>query len=211
MCRLFYLRAAAPVPVAPFLHKFAAICRESKEYQGHGWGCSWIEEGEWRHYHNILPVWQDDPGRIPDTSVLVAHARSAFRDQDIRVENNMPFTRDDTVFIFNGELHGVRIREEGRIGAEKIFAFLHRFSKNGWRAALEKGAPLIEQRSRHIRAMNIIIAQKEQAFFSSLFNEDADYFTMYRKYTNEMRLVCSDPFPGETGWEAIANRTTGEI
>jgi len=36
----------------------------------------------------------------------VAHARSAFEDKDIVVENNMPFTDGERVFIFNGELRG---------------------------------------------------------------------------------------------------------
>ena len=73
----------------------------------------------------MRPIWEDDwrpPGR---TTLLLAHARSAFRDEGIRVENNMPFHDGERGFIFNGELRGVRIRERGRIGAEKVYFQMH--------------------------------------------------------------------------------------
>ena len=41
----------------------------------------------------------------------------------------MPFTNGDRVFIFNGELRGVRVKADGRIGAEKIFNYILRFDK----------------------------------------------------------------------------------
>lgn len=88
------------------LAAFTRVARNSREYQGHGWGCAWLEDGRWRLYHDIRPIWEDDwrpPGR---TTLLLAHARSAFRDEGIRVENNMPFHDGERVFIFNGELHG---------------------------------------------------------------------------------------------------------
>ena len=110
-------------------------------------------------YHNICPVWEDDFSRVPRTSLLVAHARSAFEDKDICVENNMPFTDGERVFIFNGELRGVKIREEGRIGAEKIFNFIRRFDSGDTLAALKKAAELIRNRTRFIRAMNVIMAK----------------------------------------------------
>ena len=44
----------------------------------------------------------------------------------IKIENNMPFTGGNYVYVFNGELRGVRIKEKGRIGAEKIFNYINR-------------------------------------------------------------------------------------
>jgi len=122
MCRLLVVRSERPFAISPHLEKFSHISKHSKEYQGHGWGCAYKDSrGEWALYRNICPIWEDNVSAFPVTTLLVAHARSAFEDRDIRVENNMPFFDGRYVYIFNGELRGVRIREQGRIGAEKIF------------------------------------------------------------------------------------------
>ena len=113
MCRLLAVRAGSPFAITPHLEKFASISRHSKEYQGHGWGCAYQDmEGAWQIYKNINPIWEDDLSVFPDTRLLVAHARSAFEDRDIVIENNMPFFDGRTVFVFNGELRGVRIKAQ---------------------------------------------------------------------------------------------------
>ena len=179
----------------------------STEYQGHGWGCAWLEEGNWQVYRDIRPVWEDDLARFNTTTLLVAHARSAFRDEGIRVENNMPFFDGQQVFIFNGELQGVRIRESGRIGAEKIFNFIKRFDRDGHLPALRKGVDLIEKRTRYVRAMNMIIANRDSSELATVYNENPAYFQMYRSRRDVADIVCSEPYPGETGWRPIDNRT----
>jgi glutamine amidotransferase len=122
----------------------------------------------------------------------------------------MPFYDDNYVFIFNGELHGVKINAEGRIGAEKIFNFIKRFDKGDMRTALSKGIEIISKRSRYIRAMNIIIGDKQRAYVSSLFNEDEAYFTMhYKKDENGGLVICSQPYEGESGWQKIENNSIG--
>ena len=138
--------------------------------------------------------------------MLVAHARSAFRDKDIMVENNMPFYDGNSVFIFNGELRGVRIKEEGRIGAEKIFNFIKRFDKGNMEQALRRAVELIKKKTSYTRSMNIIIATKEKVFLNTMYNEDKDYFSMHYN-ENEKLIICSDPFQDETDWEEIPNNT----
>jgi len=103
MCRLLTIRSQTPFAIGPHLEKFAQIAKNSKEYQGHGWGCAYIDTaGHWQFYRNIKPVWEDDPSRFGETTLLVVHARSAFEDKDIVVENNMSFFEGRTVYIFNG-------------------------------------------------------------------------------------------------------------
>ncbi len=154
------------------LTRFAFVCRNSKEYQGHGWGCAWKDDDQnWQIYRNIRPIWEDDLSRFPRTSLLVAHARSAFEDKDIAVENNMPFSDGERVFIFNGELSGVKIREQGRIGAEKIFNFIRRFDSGDTLAALKKAVGIIRNRTRFIRAMNIIMVKERNIYLSTFFTE----------------------------------------
>ena len=187
--------------------RFAEIARNSREYQGHGWGCAYRDEtGGWRIYHNIKPVWEDDVSRFGATGLLVAHARSAFEDKDIVVENNMPFFDGRTVYIFNGELRGVKIRETGRIGAEKIFNYIRRFDKGDTCEALAKAVAIIRNRTRHIRGMNIIMVNESGIFVSSYFSEDDDYFTLHYKEDREL-VICSAPYPDENNWHAIANES----
>lgn len=207
MCRILYVRSEEKFEISEQLKKFAEISRESKEYQGHGWGCAFQVNGEWQHYHNISPIWEDDLTQFTDTKVLIAHARSAFQDKDILVENNMPFYDDNYVFVFNGELQGVRIKEEGRIGAEKIFNFIKRFDKGDPEAMLKKGVELIIKKTSYVRAMNIIIAVNDRAIVSSYYSEDPEYFTVSFKQEENRITICSTPFAGENDWQKIDNNS----
>ena len=198
------------------LAPFTRVAKDSREYQGHGWGCAWLNGGRWRLYHNISPIWEDGwrpPGR---TTLLLAHARSAFGDEGIRVENNMPFSDGERVFIFNGELHGVRIRECGRIGAEKVFNFVKRFDRGDFRIALERGLAAIEARTRHLRAINLIVADtSRRVHLATNFREDPDYFQMHSAEQYGTRVICSDPYPGHPGrgpaWTPIPNGTVAAL
>ena len=206
MCRLLYAAAERPFDPRALLAPFAALARASKEYQGHGWGCAWQTADGWALHHDVRPIWECTPPPLPPTARFVAHARSAFEDRDVRVENNMPFLEDGWVFAFNGELRGVRLREEGRIGAEKLFRFLLRFVPGrGMEAALRKALPIVEQRSARVRAMNLIVAGPGGDFAASLHREDHEYFTMHRRRAGGRLTLCSEPFPGETDWEALPN------
>jgi glutamine amidotransferase len=210
MCRLLVVRSQQSFHPGDHLSRFASIARNSKEYQGHGWGCAWKNEGQsWQIYRNLSPVWEDDLSRFPRTSLLIAHARSAFEDRDVVVENNMPFTDGERIFIFNGELRGVKIREQGRIGAEKIFNFIRRFDNGDTLAALKKAVELIRKRTRYIRGMNIIMAKSKAVYLSTFFTEDEEYFTIHYKEGPEL-VICSEAFPSEEGWRSIANGTVRE-
>ena len=187
------------------LEALARIARDSKEYQGHGWGCAWLDNGTWRTYHDIAPIWEDRDRPEGRTRLLLAHARSAFRDEGIRVENNMPFRDERRVFIFNGELQGVRIREQGRIGAEKVFNFIKRFDRGDLEEALRRATQVIEKRTRYLRAMNIVIADLEAIYVASRFREDPGYFQMHRLTTPDGLVICSAPYGAGSAWEPVAN------
>lgn len=211
MCRLLLVKSHLPFSISDYLKPFAHISQHSREYQGHGWGCAFIDNEKWNVYRNIKPVWEDNLNQFGKTKTLLAHARSAFRDEGIKVENNMPFQKNDVIYIFNGELHGVRIKEKGRIGAEKIFNYLLRFHKNDLLAALIKSTDIIEKRSSYIRAMNIIISDYQHVCLASVYNQEPDYFTMHEKRSENRLVVCSEPFAGESGWRSVANRTKKEL
>ncbi len=208
MCRILYARVDDSFAIPDLLAPFAELSQHSREFQGHGWGCAWREGNGWQQYHNISPIWEDDLSQFGSTQLLLVHARSAFRDEGIVVENNMPFSDGESVFIFNGELRGVRIKSEGRIGAEKIFNYIRRFDKGDKCAATGKAVDIINKRSAYIRAMNIILSDGEQSILSTAYSEDPDYFQMHRKTDAGLHLVCSQPFDGDQGWTRIDNKLT---
>ena len=220
MCRILMARCAVPFSISDHLTPFAALAKDSREYQGHGWGCSWLTDNNtWQHYHNIKPVWEDELDQFGLTSLLLVHARSAFRDEGIAVENNMPFTDGDSVFIFNGELRGVKIKSEGRIGAEKIYNYVRRMQQGSdnknLHQALEKACGIISRRTSYVRAMNIILSDGEHTVASSTFGEDPDYFQMHRSVHAGVERVCSEPFTlnGDVNphWEPVVNLTTAVV
>lgn len=210
MCRLLYVNSKKNISVTDYLTKFAEVCKNSKEFQGHGWGCAYLLNGNWKHYKNVNPIWEDDFSRFDVSTRLIVHARSAFKDEGISVENNMPFYDDNYIFIFNGELRGVKIKEDGRIGAEKIFNYIKRFDKGSIKDALEKGTEIIKRKTNYVRAMNIIMADSHSAYVYSHFNEDGDYFGMHSKSSQDSIVICSDPFVGETDWMPIQNNSLTE-
>ena len=60
MCRLLAVRSQHAFSPAPFLEKFAFIAKHSKEFQGHGWGCAWVDPtGLWQIYGRGLSEWDD--------------------------------------------------------------------------------------------------------------------------------------------------------
>ncbi len=257
MCRILLVRSQSPFTIADELRPFASIAKNSREYQGHGWGCSWlsasgslsgseqnscsvsgseqnsysvggseknsgsvrgsvknseaVSEPLWQHYHNIKPIWEDDLAQFAKTRLLLVHARSAFRDEGIAVENNMPFTDGESVFIFNGELRGVKIKSEGRIGAEKIFNYIRRMDKGDKLQALDKAVSIINRRTQYVRAMNILMSDGKQSLLSSTYNEDPGYFQMHRSEQGGIERVCSEPFPDTNGWKTVSNHSTSLI
>ena len=120
----------------------------------------------------------------------------------------MPFSDGESVFIFNGELRGVRIRSEGRIGAEKIYNYIRRFDRGDKLAATAKAVDIINRRSAYVRAMNLVWSNGEQSVLSTGYGEDPEYFQLWRYRTPDLEMVCSQPLPGPDGWQPIANHTT---
>ncbi len=211
MCRLLLVRSINPVSMRDHLEEFAYIANTSPEDQSHGWGCAWLDAGGWQYYHNIKPIWEDSFECFEPSSYFLAHARSAFRNEGIEVSNNMPFGDSEQAFIFNGELQGVRIREEGRIGAEKIFNFIKRFDQDGLESAIRQGVSLLVRKTSFTRAMNLIIATRDAAWLSTLFNENPDYFQMYERNTGNTIIYSSAPYADSTGWQPISNHTIRRI
>lgn len=206
VCRLLAVTSDRPLDVDRHLGAFARLCRESREYQGHGWGCAVWRDGAWERYRSLTPIWEDAFRPGGEVRTLVAHARSAFRDEGIEVENNMPFLEGNRAFIFNGELSGVRLSVEGRTGAEKIFNLVGRMDRGDLAEAVRQGVDVLRKRSARIRACNFILAEPGRFHVHSLFDEEEDYFTVYRRTEGGETVLCSGRYPDESvGWVPLAN------
>ncbi len=206
VCRLLAVTSDRPLDVDRHLGAFAKLCRESREYQGHGWGCAVWRAGVWERYRSLTPIWEDAFRPGGEVRTLVAHARSAFRDEGIEVENNMPFLGGDRAFIFNGELSGVRLSVEGRTGAEKIFNLVGRVDRGDLAEAVRQSVGVLQKRSARIRACNLILAEPGRFHVHSLFDGEEDYFTLFRRTRGGETVLCSGPYPGdEAGWVALPN------
>jgi len=194
MCRLLAAKAGIPFDISQHLRRFSISSKNSKVYQGYGWGCSYLKDGKWNHYKNLNPIWEDNVDQFGKTTLLLAHVRSPFRNEGIVLENNMPFYDNTNVFIFNGELHGVTVKEKGRIGAEKIFNFIKRFHKGNMLDAMRKGIKILNKKSRYIKAMNIILSDSRDLYVATQFSVEPDYFTLYYKRSNGLIEICSGEY-----------------
>lgn len=203
MCRILALRSQTPIELTPHLTRFAQICQNSEEFQGHGWGIAYRHQGQWHSYKNIQPIWQDDLTGFGQADLALIHARSAFQNEGIVVENNMPFDDGQRYFIFNGELRGVRFKAEGRIGAEKIFNTIRRFDRGDLSAAFQKGLDVIAKRTRYVRALNVIMTDGDQLYVANHFSENPNYFTMHQYRDDQLHAICSEPLA--SGWQALGN------
>lgn len=219
MCRILALRADEPLAPLPWIEAFAERCRSSREYQGDGWGFAWRERDCWVHYRSERPIWDDLPATVPPSHTVLVHARSAFRNEGVAVENNMPFIEGDLAFAFNGELRGVRLSAPGETGAARLlhlFTRFHAAAGGEGLTALARLDGVIASRTDYVRALNIVVSDGDRIWINTHYSEDPDYFTLHRARVDlapgaQARIVSSErlSIPGvEPRWEAIPNRTT---
>ncbi len=210
MCRMLWVQARTIVSTGFYLDQFATVSRMSKEYQGHGWGIAYQSRNHWVQYRTTQPIWEDALYRFGETDRMLVHARSAFQDRDIVVENNMPFIFDDIVFAFNGELRGVRLSIPGRTGAHKILNLFHRFYEGDLAGALTRTVKVLQKQTRYIRALNMIISNGKHMVAYNYFNEDPEYFTMWKYQKQDVTVVASEPLPALNPWKPLAFATVEE-
>lgn len=212
MCRLLLVKSNREFEIAEHLKQFSLIAKNSPEYQGDGWGIAIYKNHSWEVYKNTLPIWEDELNNFGRANLILAHVRSAFKGSDISLLNTMPFVFDNYAFIFNGELHGVRIKETGNSGAEKIFNLIRKMDRGDGGQAVEQTVRLISQKSNYIKAMNFIVAKNDKIYLNSIFNENQSYFMMHKKIGNSL-IISSVPYPttNHGDWSPIHNLYCGEI
>jgi predicted glutamine amidotransferase len=223
VCRILAVLAARPVDARPLLASFAERCHLSREFQGDGWGVAWRQAGSWRVSRTVRPIWEAEPPELPPSTLTLVHARSAFRNEGVVVENNMPFVEGGLAFAFNGELRGVRLTAPGATGAWRLFHLLRRFhdadgatSDTRGLDALRRLDRVVVRRSAYVRALNVVSSDGTHVWLNTRFSEDEGYFTVHRATTTldgaRVEVASSETFQlagsAPLRWEGVANGTT---
>lgn len=185
------------------MEKFAGACERSRTREGDrqedGWGIAWKNsENQWETYHSLHAIWQDTAffSKIPSTTTLVVHARSAsFAHQKGVLSYNQPYVHNDACFVFNGVLQGVQTPHPipGKIGAQKIFSIL----KKNLTAPFPDQALLLtrdflKKHSRHIVGCNIGLATESGLYALTTESDDDTYFSVFTLHTESKTVICSE-------------------
>jgi predicted glutamine amidotransferase len=202
MCRFLILKSKKLLKPEFFLQKFALKCRQSKaldgDWQGDGWGIGYKVNKEWKVYKSLRPIWREKEvfSSFPKTCLFTVHARSAFGDTKGVLEFNQPFIKDDCLFVFNGNIKGVRLRKvvKGKIGAQKIFnLFLYFLKNNSLKAALKKTEALLLQNSSFVYGLNIGVVFKDKVYALCQFqSKDENYFSLRFFNGSDFKIIASE-------------------
>jgi len=202
MCRFLLAKSAKPVPPLTYLEAFASMAEKSRafdgDWQGDGWGVSWLDtHNNWHVYKSLKPIWEDRSSfnTVPATSIISIHARSAsFPEHKDNLAFNQPYINDDYSFVFNGLLKGVTLPSiPGTIGAEKIWFLLQSFLKKyDPETALEKVKTVLIKNTREIQAVNIGLASKTAIYSLNYFTKHPEYYTLHSFTDNHVEITCSE-------------------
>lgn len=206
MCRLLLVQSSQSVKPKALLTKFAQMAEKSKtldgDWQGDGWGIAWLDEkNKWQVKKSLQPIWKETKvfGEFPQTSLFVAHARSAsFPHHKGIIEFNQPYISDKYAFVFNGLLRGVSLPSiPGKIGAEKIWFLLQQeLKKSNPQEALEKTKQLLTTISKEIVALNIGLATRENIYSLNHFTKHPEYYFLHEWNEGNSKVVCSESLGG---------------
>ncbi|MCP4896515.1 MAG: hypothetical protein GY906_06020 [bacterium] len=207
MCRLLLVSSRNGFALRPVLESFSEMCRNSREYQGDGWGVLHRSGLSSSVHRSVEPIWTSNFAEFRTANLVLAHARSAFRNDPPSLAHTMPFISGDIGFAFNGELHGVRLRSQGSNGAQKIFSLADRLIRSDPERGFQRAITAIRNHTDHIRALNIVMTDVKRIYFSTTFSQEPDYFSLHIKRSSDMIAICSEPLPDDQEWTPVPNNT----
>jgi predicted glutamine amidotransferase len=207
MCRFLLIRANTVFQPKDILGKFAESAAASRapdgDWQGDGWGVSWLNDGEeWITHKSLKPIWEDTLifSEIPKSRVVVAHARSAsFPGQKNILEYNQPFVAGRYAFVFNGLLKSVSLSSpvDGKIGSQKIWSLALDFLRRREpAAAMSDLVQTLESHARAILALNLGLLEKKRFFVYCRQAEGGAYYQLHVSREGSRTMVCSEILDG---------------
>jgi len=204
MCRFLLAKSKLSINPEKILKSFAKMAKKSKAYdgdwQGDGWGFSWLKDDKWQIYKSVRPIWQEKEkfSDFPKTNIFSIHARSAsFPQHKNNIEYNQPYTNESYSYVFNGLLKGVALSLPGDIGAQKIWQLFNNYlKKNNLTQALNKTGDILKKNSQNIQALNIGIAGKNTISAYSYFTAHPNYYSLQYSDNSEIKIICSEIIDG---------------
>lgn len=212
MCRFLLIKSEKKRKMGKILHEFTDMAKESRtedgDWQEDGWGVSWREKNKWKLFKSLSPIWEEKEkfDDIPETNLLVVHARSAsFEKHKGKLDYNQPYIDDDFSFVFNGLLMGVKTerRVEGEIGAQKIWTLLkEELDDEEPSTALKKVHSFLKKSSKKINGLNIGLSDGKNIFALCGRHEVNGYFTLKRFVKDDFSMISSEEF-GNYDFESL--------
>lgn len=207
MCRFLLAKSAKPFDPQPILIAFSNMAKKSKaldgDWQGDGWGMSFLDEqNTWQTYHALPPIWEDhEHFKIAqNTKKLVIHARSAsFPSQKGVLAYNQPYHTKANVFVFNGLLKGVSFPHPipGTVGAQKIWHLLQQhLTEKPAEQAFKQTIEDLKQYTTTIQALNLGFSDGINCFAYTSFNQHPEYYQLQQGEIDNVTFVVSEPIEG---------------
>lgn len=209
MCRFLIVSSKKIINPTEILNEFASSCKKSiapdGEGQGDGFGVAFKNSGKWQTKKSVQPIWQEREllNQIPETNLLMAHARSAtFSLGKDNLDYNQPFTDGELGFVFNGTIKRMKtaLKLEGEIGSQKLFSLIKLFLKNNIKKnVLEKVRDFILEKAESIEGMNIGLVDQKNISALCQYTGNAEYFTLHYFERNDLLIISSEKF-GNFNW-----------
>jgi len=204
MCRFLLAKSKLSINPEKILKSFARMAENSKafdgDWQGDGWGFSWLENNKWNEYRSLKPIWKekDKFSKFPESNIFSIHARSAsFPQHKNNIEYNQPYTNESYSYVFNGLLKGVALSLPVDIGAQKIWQLFNNYlKKNNLTQALNKTGDILKKNSQNIQALNIGIAGKNTISAYSYFTTHPNYYSLQYSDNSDVKIICSEVIDG---------------
>lgn len=210
MCRFLIIKSKIKFNPQNFLNSFSTTCEKSVapdgERQRDGYGVAWHENGIWKAKKSLVPIWEAENAcvNIPETNLLVVHARGAGFEKDRGIiDYNEPFIDGDLCFVFNGLVKGVKIKRrlEGEIGSQKLFSLIKEELKNkNLNSVLKFVKKLMLNNSGKIEGMNIGLIKGDEIAVLCQYSDNAKYYSLHFYQAPDLLLVSSEPF-GNYDWK----------
>lgn len=204
MCRFLLFKSQSPQNPQKVIKAFSKMAKKSKafdgDWQGDGWGVSWLEQNIWKSYKSIEPIWEDNTKDTLSFSskIFLIHARSAsFPQHKNNKEYNQPFINPNIAFVFNGLIKGVSLHLPGAIGSQKIWSLLQKkLLTMTPEKALRETQRIIIKNSKMVQALNIGIADKDNIYALCYYSNHPDYYSLHYLKTEESSIISSEPIDG---------------
>ena len=204
MCRFLLFKSDSPKNPQKIIKAFSKMAKKSKafdgDWQGDGWGISWLENNNWKSHKSIKPIWEDDikDTIISPTRIFLIHARSAsFPQHKNNKEYNQPFFDSNNSFVFNGLIRGASLQLSGAIGSQKIWSLVQKkLLTMSPKNALKDALTALIKNSRVVQALNIGIADKKYIYALCYYSNHKDYYSLHYSKTADVSIISSEPIDG---------------